>query len=55
MVHGNIVLHVLMPEYMLGKRDVLGYDIENFFPSIGPYSVFNMFRRLKCSPRSLNI
>lgn len=34
----------------VGKRDILSFDIENFFPSIRPYKVFNMFRRLNCSP-----
>lgn len=34
----------------VGKRNVLSFDIENFFPSIQPYYVFKMFRRMKCSP-----
>ena len=39
----NAAVHV-------GKKNLLGLDIENFFPSIKPYQVFNMFRRLNCSP-----
>lgn len=34
----------------IGKRYLLGFDIENFFPSIRPYNVFQMFKRLQCSP-----
>lgn len=39
----NAMVHV-------GKRNLLGFDIANFFPSIKPHAVFNMFRRLNCSP-----
>lgn len=39
----NAMVHV-------GEKNMLGFDIENFFPSIRPYNVFNMFRRLNCSP-----
>jgi RNA-directed DNA polymerase len=34
----------------IGKKYLLGLDIEKFFPSIKPHAVFNMFRRLNCSP-----
>lgn len=34
----------------LGKKNLLGFDVANFFPSIKPYAVFNTFRRLNCSP-----
>lgn len=34
----------------VGKRNLLGLDIAKFFPSIKPHAVFNMFRRLNCSP-----
>lgn len=51
-VHGSRKHHSIYTnaEVHVGKRYLLGFDIGNFFPNIKPYSVFNMFRRLKCSP-----
>ncbi|MEW6003287.1 MAG: hypothetical protein AB1638_11680 [Nitrospirota bacterium] len=51
-VHGSRKKHSTLTNAKMhaGQRYVLGFDIENFFPSIRPYSVFNMFRRLKCTP-----
>lgn len=51
-VHGSRKHHSAQTnaEIHVGKRYVLGFDIETFFPNIKPYSVFNMFSRLKCSP-----
>lgn len=51
-VHGSRKYHSPLSNALIhvGKRYVMGFDIENFFPSIRPYSVFNMFIRLKCSP-----
>lgn len=51
-VHGSRKKHCLLTNAKIhvGKRNLLGFDIGNFFPSIRPYNVFNMFRRLKCSP-----
>lgn len=39
----NALVHV-------GKKNLLGFDIANFFPSIKPRTVLNMFRKLNCSP-----
>ena len=52
-VHGSRKNHSIRTNATLhvGKRNVLSLDIKNFFPSIRPYNVFNMFRRLKCSPK----
>lgn len=51
-VHGARKKHSILTnaESHVGKRFLLGFDIKNCFPSIKPYNVFNMFRRLKCSP-----
>ena len=51
-VHGSRKKHspLTNAKKHVGQRYVLGFDIENFFPSIRTYSVFNMFRKLKCSP-----
>ena len=51
-VHGSRKHHSIYTnaKVHVGKRYLLGFDIENFFPSIRPYSVFNMFRSLKCTP-----
>lgn len=43
----NAMVHV-------GKKNLLGFDIAIFFPSINPHAVFNMFRRLNCSPTVAN-
>lgn len=51
-VHGSRKKHCSLTNAKIhvGQRYVLGFDIESFFPSIRPYNVFNMFRRLNCSP-----
>ncbi len=51
-VHGARKKHSILTNAKIhvGQRGVLSFDIENFFPSIRPYNVFNMFRRLNCSP-----
>lgn len=51
-VHGARKKHSILTnaEVHVGKRNLLGFDIKKCFPSIKPYNVFNMFRRLNCSP-----
>lgn len=51
-VHGSRKKHSTRTnaEIHVGKRYLLGFDIANFFPSIKPDNVLNIFRRLKCTP-----
>ena len=55
-VHGARKKHSVQTnaQVHIGKRYLLGFDIENFFLSIRPYNVFQMFKKLKCSPEVSN-
>jgi RNA-directed DNA polymerase len=55
-VHGARKKHSVQTnaKVHIGKKYLLGFDIENFFPSIRPYNVFQMFKTLKCSSEVSN-
>jgi len=65
-VNNNLLKRITLPEYLHGSRTrhsiqsnatvhvgkyyVLSLDIKDFFPSVKANNVYNLFKRLKCSP-----